>query len=400
MAVPACAWYTGPRPLRVCYFGTYRAAYSRNQIMIEGLRRNGVEVIECHEPLWRGIKDRVRAASGGWLRPAFVARVVRTYVKLLRAYRKVGDYDVMVLGYPGQLDVYLARILAWLRHRPLVLDVFMSLYLIASERGLVAQHPTTARFIYWLEKLACLLPDRLILDTAEYVAWFQSTYGVSPDRFRLVPTGADNRVFRVVENEGVDDGVLHVVYYGTFIPNHGIECIVEAARTLADDDKICFELIGQGPEREKAVALARRYGLSNVTFIDWLSRGELLRRVARADICLGAFGTTPQSIMTIQNKIYEGLAMGKPVVTGDAPAIRAALRHGEHVYLVERANPGDLATALLTLQSDPALRQRLAHQGRQKFLQEYSVEHIGERMQSHLAELRSSRMESGCQVGC
>ena len=37
--------------MRVCYFGTYRAEYSRNQIMIEGLRRNGVEVIECHETL-------------------------------------------------------------------------------------------------------------------------------------------------------------------------------------------------------------------------------------------------------------------------------------------------------------------------------------------------------------
>ena len=31
------------RPLRVCWFGTWREEYSRNRIMIEGLRRNGVE---------------------------------------------------------------------------------------------------------------------------------------------------------------------------------------------------------------------------------------------------------------------------------------------------------------------------------------------------------------------
>ena len=54
------------KKMRVCYFGTYRVRYSRNQIMIEGLRRNGVEVIECHEELWRGIEDRVEVASGGW----------------------------------------------------------------------------------------------------------------------------------------------------------------------------------------------------------------------------------------------------------------------------------------------------------------------------------------------
>jgi hypothetical protein len=30
--------------MRICYFGTYRANYSRNVIMVEGLRRAGVEV--------------------------------------------------------------------------------------------------------------------------------------------------------------------------------------------------------------------------------------------------------------------------------------------------------------------------------------------------------------------
>ena len=72
------------QPLRVCYFGTYRANYSRNQIMIEGLRCNGVEVIECHETLWHGIEDRVQTASGGWLHPSFVCRVARVYWRLLK----------------------------------------------------------------------------------------------------------------------------------------------------------------------------------------------------------------------------------------------------------------------------------------------------------------------------
>ncbi len=97
--------------MRVCYFGTYRAEYSRNRIMIEGLRRNGVEVVECHEPLWFGIEDRVKACQRGWKHPSFWLRMARTYARLLQKYRKVGDYDVMVLGYPGQLDAPLARVL-------------------------------------------------------------------------------------------------------------------------------------------------------------------------------------------------------------------------------------------------------------------------------------------------
>ena len=126
--------------LRVCYFGTYRAEYSRNRILIEGLRRNGVQVIECHERLWDGIEDRVETVQGGWKRPGFWWRVATVYARLLRRYWQIGGaYDVLVVGYPGQLDVFLARLLTWLQRKPLVWDIFMSIYLIALERGLDAK---------------------------------------------------------------------------------------------------------------------------------------------------------------------------------------------------------------------------------------------------------------------
>ena len=62
---------------------------------------------------------------------------------------------------------------------------------------------------------------------------------------------------------------------------------------------------------EAMEALVQRYSLTNVTFIDWLEQAELINHVTQANVCLGAFGQTPQSLMTIQNKIYEGLAMGR-----------------------------------------------------------------------------------------
>lgn len=374
--------------MRVCYFGTYRADYSRNQIMIEGLRRNGVEVIECHEPLWWGIEDRVKAASGGWLRPAFIARVIRTYWNLLHAYRAIDGYDVMVLGYPGQLDVFLARLLAWLRRKPLVLDVFMSIFLITSERGLADTHPVTARLIYRLEKLACLLPDLLIIDTAEYAQWFQEVFGLDSGRFRLVPTGADDRVFYPVEASRTGDDLFRVLHYGTFIPNHGVEHIVEAARILQGERDIHFELIGEGPTKARAVALAEKYELDNITFVDWVDKQDLPRKMARADVCLGAFGTTPQSMMTVQNKIYEGLAMGQCVVTGNSTTLRNALTHGEHLWLCERANPASLAQSILDLKRNPGIRRKLTETGYRIFSENFTVAALGERFRQHLYDLR------------
>jgi glycosyltransferase involved in cell wall biosynthesis len=365
-------------------------------MLIEGLRRNGIEVIEVHEQLWRGMQDRVQVASGGWFRIGFAFRVLKAYWRLLCKYRQVGEYDVMVLGFPGQLDVCLARLLTWFRRKPLVLDVLMSLYLVVWERGLADRHPVSARLLRFVDRMACRLPDLLILDTPEFVAWFLDTFRLSPERFRVVPLGADDRLFKPFDpsdkgKNGAQAGnrALRVVYYGTFIPNHGTPIIVEAARILSEDPSIRFELIGDGPEREKVVALARRYGLTNVEFVDWLEKGELLERVAHADIFLGAFSATPQSRMTVHNKVYEALAMAKPIISGDSETVRRVLEHGEHVYLCERANPQSLAQAVRTLAASPEIRERLAKQGYTLFDERFRLRHTGARFASHLYEVTS-----------
>lgn len=373
--------------MRVCYFGTYRAEYSRNRIMIEGLQRNGINVVECHEPLWTGIEDRVAAASGGWLRPGFWMRVARTYIRLLRKYRHIGSYDILIVGYPGQFDVFLARLLSWWRKRPLVWDIFMSIYLIALERGLDARSRLTLDLIRRIERLACRLPDLLILDTAEYVSWFSRVHGVPVERFRLVPTGADDRIFRPMSCPHPADNIFRVVYYGTFIPNHGVEYIVEAARLLAEEPNIHFELIGQGPDLPKAQEMAQKYGLNNIEFVPWLDQATLVQRVACADVCLGAFGTTPQSLMTIQNKIYEGMAMGKPVITGDSSPVRKTLICDQEVCLCSRADGVSLAAAIRRLYHDPALRKQIASNGYRRFVSEFNRASIGRQYAAHLNAL-------------
>ena len=355
--------------------------------MIAALRRSGVDVIECHESLWHGIEDRVQAASGGWLRPAFLWRVLGTYARLLRRYSRIGQYDVLVVGYPGQLDVFLARALNWLNRKPLVWDVFMSIYLIAIERGLAARSRMTASLLRQVERIACRLPDVLVIDTEDYAAWFNRTHDVPLQRFRLVPTGADERIFRPIAEPRLSPNALRVLYYGTFIPNHGVCTIVEAARLLTGDPAIRFELIGDGPDKTKAMTLARDYALQNVVFSDWLDPPILVSRIAQSDICLGVFGTTPQSLMTVQNKIYEGLAMAKPVVSGDSPAVRSVLRHGEHIFLCRREDPPALAEAIQVLHHDPVLRQGLSENGRRIFVEQFAIEPLGQRYRAHLEQI-------------
>lgn len=374
--------------MRVCYFGTYRNQYSRNRIMIEGLRQNDVQVMECHEPLWKGIEDRIQTVRGGWRTPRFWLRIFRVYWQLIRHYMRMPEHDVVVVGYPGQLDVYLARFLTLLRRKPLMWDIFMSVYLIAVERKLDRVSRLGVWLLRMLEWFACRLPDGLIIDTDEYAHWFEDTYGVAATKFAKIPTGADDRIFqRTAKSNPCPNDKMRILYYGTFIPNHGVLTMIEAARLLTDEPNMHFEFVGDGPEKGLAEEIARRYDLENVTFIDWLTPESLREYIARAHICLGAFGVTPQSLMTVQNKIYECLAMAKPVVTGDGPAVRRLFVHGQHVWLCPRNDPAALADSLRILCEDPERLARLGEEGWKHFQANFTVYHIGAQFKTQIDRL-------------
>lgn len=352
--------------------------------MISGLRAAGVDVFECHESLWKGIEDRIQAVRGGWLRPEFLLRVLRAYFRLFWRGLHLPDYDILVCGYPGHLDVFLGRLLSFLRRRPFVWDVFMSIYLISLERGLDNQHKISVNLIKWLERIALRLPDLLVQDTQQYVNWLEKTHKIPANRFCLVPTGADDKTFHKLDYQSTSAETFTALYYGTFIPNHGVPYIIQAAHLLKDQERIRFVLVGEGPDMVICRDLVNELGLTRVAFLPWMSQQELLSQIAHSNVVLGAFGKTPQSLMTVQNKIFEGMATAHPVITGSSPATVSAFSHGENIWLCDRDDPGSLAEALKTLSNNPELCSAIGENGYSIFVERYSTRRIGECFKAHL----------------
>jgi glycosyltransferase involved in cell wall biosynthesis len=170
-----------------------------------------------------------------------------------------------------------------------------------------------------------------------------------------------------------------------------VATIVAAARLVQDEADIRFEMVGDGPDRAPAEELARAWGLRNITFTPWLGPEALVTKVAGADLCLGAFGGTPQSLMTVHNKIYEALAMRLCVVTGDSPAVRAAFSHGRELWLCRRAEPAALAEAILVLKADSGLRASMAERGYRAFLSRYAPGILGAQFRQHIECLLQRR---------
>jgi len=377
--------------MRICYFGTFYEEYPRNAILMHGLRLNGVEVVTCRVSLWHGTADKVTVLRRRGHRLDVARRAVRAYATLLWRARRIGQVDALVVGYMGQLDMFPARLIAWRLGIPLVLDVFMSISLITRQRGLVRPGDPMDRLVSWVERQACWLADMIWLDTPLYVDYFIERYNLPRERFRLIPTGADDRYFHPTELEPdrKDERPFTVTYVGGYVPGHGVEIIVRAAARLRSSG-IRFEMIGEGQTRPQAERLARELKADNVIFEGWVDKTALAKRLARTDVCLGVFGAQRQHLITVPNKVYEGLALAKPVVTARTPAVEMVFCDGQHLLMVPPEDPEALAAAIRRLQADPALRQRVAAEGYRLYQERFTPAKLGALARSYLHELLDS----------
>lgn len=354
--------------MKICYFGTYDDHYPRNRILISGLARAGLEVTQCHAGLWKDTSAKMKAASSGWFNLGLIWRLVSTYPKLIRDFLRREKVDVMFVGYTGQFDMVFAKIAARLKGVPVVFDAFLSLYdSFVFDRKIVREGSLKARFLYWADKISCQLADIVLLDTEAHINYFVDTFKLPRSKFRRIFIGADDTVFYPREKIKKENDPFLIIHYGKYIPLHGLPYVVKAAKELESDPEIRFRFIGAGDEYERVVSLAKELKVTNIDFVRFLPPEELVDHIAEADVCLGIFGDTDKAARVIPNKVYECMAMGKPVITADSPASREFLSDGENCLFCRLADPSSIASAILRLKKDPLLRQRIAEAGYQLF---------------------------------
>ncbi len=375
--------------MRVLCFGTYERLFPRNTTLIAGLRLAGAEVEECHEPLWELTRDKTGSSFTNPLAMLRTAgRGLRAYWRLLLRHRHT-DYDVMVVGYMGYLDMLLAAALSWIRRRPLVYSPVVSLHeTVVTDRKMFSARSIPGRLAWRLDQWALRLADLIVLETETYVTYFSGEFAIPADRFVTVRLGADQATFSPREKRS--DGVFRVFFYGKFTPLQGVPVIIRAAARVQQlNPGIRFEIVGSGQLSEKVQRLSVDFGLTNTEFLPWVPYEELPHHIGGADVSLGIFGVTEKTNRGIPVKVFDALAMGKPIITGDTPAARELLVHETNALLCPTGDPEALALAILRLHDEPALLERIARGASNLFNETCTQEKIGKCLYGHFQTLCS-----------
>lgn len=327
---------------RIVFFGGYDPGYPRNAIIRKGLERNGFTVAECRAPVrWK---------------------IFKRYPVLLWRYLRNGRNGA-ILFIPDfrHKDVPLAWLLARLAGQRCVFDPLVSRYETrVLDRGDVADGSLQSWHNRNIDRISFHLPDLVLTDTGAHAAFFSEQYGIDPDRIRTLHIGYDDELFaeRPLPSGG---GSIRVLFYGTYLPLHGVETIIEAARLLGG--QVTVTLIGEGQTYGGARERAAGIPPGRLSFRPSVPVEDLAGAIAGSDVILGIFGETRKARMVIPNKVYQALAVGRAVVTADTKAVRELFTDGEHLLTVPPGDATALARAIERLRRDADLRRRLAVRG-------------------------------------
>src|SRR5690606_20425627 len=154
-SVQGCLGRYGHLKMRILLWGTYDTGKPRIRILRDGLKdAPGVELGEIHGSVWEGIEDKSQVHGMGQ-RLRLLARWLLSYPSLAWRLLRAPRPDLLLISYPGILDVLAALPIARLRRIPIAWDVFISLYdTVCHDRLMLSPSGLPGRLLRWVEGVA------------------------------------------------------------------------------------------------------------------------------------------------------------------------------------------------------------------------------------------------------
>ncbi|HKW15055.1 MAG TPA: glycosyltransferase family 4 protein [Candidatus Krumholzibacteria bacterium] len=199
--------------------------------------------------------------------------------------------------------------------------------------------------------------------------------GADPDKIAVVVNVPDDRYFRIERYEHLrakvdaikkDErarGVFRVLTHGSIEERYGFDTIVRAVAIAKDKiPGIEFRFMGGGDHLPHVLALAKELGIGDrVHYLGFVPFEQMVEEILLADVCVVAVEKNPYSVLVHTNKMFEYMALERPVIMSRLDAV-AAYMHDDAALYFDAGNHDELARRLIEVARDPAAAQaRVRH---------------------------------------
>lgn len=292
--------------------------------------------------------------------------------------------DVVIASSVHNLDIYACHALARKAHARLVLEVHdlwpLSPMIIG---GYKPWHPFI-QVLQWAENYAYKHCDHVI-SIPDKTYPHMRRHGLPEYKFACVPNG-----FLLEEWEQIDttvqipqqhqqlfsqlrqQGKTIIGFAGGHTQSTAMEVLVHAANSLRSRHDIAFVLVGQGPQKDDLIALAKQYDLQHFYFLPPVEKRVIPLIIQSFDICYaGGVHSILHQYGTSFNKVTDYMVAARPIIFSVDEPGSLVERVGCGLQ-VEAENIAQVAAAIVRLADlSPAQRQEMGNLGRS-----YALTHL------------------------
>lgn len=177
---------------------------------------------------------------------------------------------------------------------------------------------------------------------------------------------------------------VRVLYAGLHGLAQGLDQILAAAERLLDHKSLEFDFIGDGPEKENLISIARKDKLTNVSFLEPVQKSQIPAVLAEADILIVPLKV--QLTGAVPSKLYEAMAASKPVILIAGSEARSIVEDAGCGFVVEPGNTIGLVSAIELLAENPDQRRIMGENGRKAVVRKFNIIQIAEDFSSFLKQ--------------
>lgn len=175
----------------------------------------------------------------------------------------------------------------------------------------------------WLEKIELGLykdADKIIAVTEAFKSNLIQR-GIDSGKIEVITNGSNIDLFSPRKKDDILLKSLNLEnkfifgYIGTHGMAHSLDFIVQSISKI-DDVDIHFLFIGDGAMKTKIIDMALELSLTNITFLNPITKDEVPRYLSIIDVSLAPLKKSDTFKTVIPSKIFEASAMGKPTLLG------------------------------------------------------------------------------------
>lgn len=181
------------------------------------------------------------------------------------------------------------------------------------------------------------------------------------------------------------DGKFVLVYTGLHGVSQGLDQIVKVAFNLKEKEDIFFSLIGDGPEKEKLISIAKSQNLKNIQFLPLQKRERIPEILASAEVAIIPLAVNFKE--AVPSKTYEAMASGLPLISISEGEVSKLIKDHNMGLTVPPQDISSLKESIISLYENNDKRLAFGKNARKTAEAFYDRKKISEKLYNFLIKI-------------